>query len=85
MHESLLIGRREGAIAVKATIPAAKVNIAMLSRDKQAEWKAQVPGRAETDTSGSTRLECGQKRLGNHIGSQVGLRCQTTKTLKLKV
>ena len=32
-HESLLIGRREGAIAVKTTIPAAKVNIVTLSRE----------------------------------------------------
>ena len=31
-HESFLISRREGAITVRATIPAAKVNIAMLSR-----------------------------------------------------
>lgn len=32
-HESLLIGRKEGVIAVKATIQAAKVNIATLSRE----------------------------------------------------
>ena len=33
MRKSLLIGRREGTVAVKATIPVAKVNIATLSRE----------------------------------------------------
>ena len=33
MHESILIGGREGAIAVKATILVEKVNIATLSRE----------------------------------------------------
>ena len=39
-HESLLIGRREGAIPVKVTVPAAKVNIVTLRRDEHARWKA---------------------------------------------
>ena len=78
-HESLLISGREGAI------PVAKVNIVMLGGDKHAKWKVQVLGWAETDTSGSSWLKCGQKRLGNHVWSQVSLRWPIMKTLKLKV
>ena len=57
-HESLLIGRREGAIAVKATIPAAKVNIATLSR--------------EINTPSGGRESLGEQKLtplGQHVWS----------------
>ena len=40
-HEHLLISRKEGAIAVKATILAAKIQYSDVEqRDKHAEWKA---------------------------------------------